>query len=249
MKRNRIIIEICVVIVFGVLIYFLLPPKIPVITYHDFTRGSVEDNMQISEEVFRKQMKFLKKHHYKSLTLKEMECFLEKKCRLPKRSVLITMDDGWKNELEIAAPILKEYNLHAVIFYVGSNIQGDSPNFMNQEDLERLKKDYPNIELASHTYQLHQEDAYLKSTIELQEDMKKEKEIISNPYFAYPYGKNSKNYLKALEKEGYHLAFTFGPEKEHRKCKRSDSPYLIPRLNFSTDVPMWKFILRLIWFR
>ena len=42
------------------------------------------------------------------------------------------------------------------------------------------------------------------------------------------------------------MAFTFGPGKEHRKASQKDDAYKIPRLNISNDMPLWKFILRII---
>ena len=246
MKRRWIIL-LLFVFFFGIGVYYVLPPKIAVLTYHDFVEDTIENNMQIREETFRRQMSFLKKHHYRTLKLKDIDCFLKHKCRLPKKSVLITMDDGWKRELTIAAPILKEYDLDAVIFYVGKNEDGENENFLNKEDLETLQEDYPNIEIASHSYNLHYPEAYLSSNADITKDIHHMKKIIKKPYYAYPYGKSTKEYRSALKKEGYKLGFTFGPDKEHRKLTIDDNPFLLPRLNFSTDVPMWKFILRLIW--
>ena len=205
--------------------------------------------MQITEKEFKEEMKYLKEQNYKTLTLKEMECYLKKTCKLPRKSVLITMDDGWKNELEIAAPILKKYGFHAVIFYIGENIEGKNKNFMNESDIKKLKKEYPNIELANHSYALHYEDAYKLEKEEIKEDLKKMKEINDSKYYAYPYGKYQKQYIEALKEENYKLAFTFGPDKKHRKVTEKDNVYEIPRLNISNGMTLWKFILRLNWYK
>lgn len=223
------------------------PVMIPVLTYHDFVEDNPTNSMQIQKKVFEEEMKYLSDHHYKSLTMKDIRCFLKKKCTLPRKSVLITMDDGWKNELTIAAPILKKYHLNATIFYIGEHYDGSNPNFMSSEDLELLQDEYPNIEIAHHSYALHYEDAYLLSKDEIQGDLKKVKELIPSNYYAYPYGRHSKQYQKALKEEDYSLAFTFGPGKEHRKLKQDDNIYELPRLNMSNGMPKWKFIMRLLW--
>ena len=194
-------------------------------------------------------MKYLKEQNYRTITLKELECFLEKKCKLARKAVLITMDDGWKNELKIAAPILKEYGFHAVIFYIGENIDKKNENFMTKEDLKILKEDYPNIELANHSYQLHYENAYQLEKEEIKKDLEKMKEINDSPYYAYPYGRYQEQYIEALKEENYKLAFTFGPDKKHRKATINDNVYEIPRLNMSNGMPLWKFILRLHWYQ
>lgn len=249
MKRLIVLIMFLVVVFIGLgITYILMPTKIPVLTYHDFVKENPQNNMQINEDVFRKEMKYLHDHHYKSLTLKDIECFINDKCKLPKKSVLITMDDGWKNELLIAAPILKEYNLNATIFYLGENYDGKNENFMDKNDLEKLKKEYPNIELANHSYSLHYEDAYLLDQKDISKDLKKMNKVNKSKYYAYPYGKYSKEYIKALKQENYSLAFTFGPDEKHRKLTKEDNIYEIPRLNMSNGMPMWKFILRLNWY-
>lgn len=248
MKKTLLVIFLALlcILVTLLIIYFNLPRKISVITYHNLTNDD-SSSMNINIDEFEKQVSYLAKHNYYSLTLKEVECYLDGSCSIPRKSVLITFDDGWKNNLTMAFPILKKYNLNATLFYIGNNYDGHNSNFINSDDLEIIRRDYKNIEIASHTYDLHVEDAYKLSVEELKNDMKKMKEIIDSPYIAYPYGHHSDNYHKALEEEGYKLAFTFGPDGEHRKLSRSDNKYELPRLNMSDGMPFWKFVLRLIW--
>lgn len=245
MKKIIIGVLIFIILIFSVLTIINLN-KLTVLTYHDFTNGKVNDPMQKNIYDFEREMEYLYKHNYKSLTLKDVKCFYDKKCKLKRKSVLITMDDGWKSELTLALPILKKYNLNAVIFYIGSNYDGHNDKFLNKENLEKIKKDYPNIEIASHTYDNHYEDAYLKSVTELNDDFTKMKDIVDTKYFAYPYGHYSDNYIESLKNNNYKLAFTFGPDKEHRKASIKDNRYKIPRLNLSTTYPLWKYKLKLI---
>ena len=244
----KLFIVLFVLILGGFIVSLCLPQKIPILTYHIFAEEGESDFMTITKEDFEWEMKYLKKHHYHTLTIEEIECFLEDSCKLPRKSVAITIDDGWKGTLDIAAPILKEYDFNAIMFYIGKNSNGENESFLSLEDIITLKEKYPNIVIASHTYNLHEEDAYLKSKEELKSDFQEMNNILSTSYFAYPYGKYSESYIEVLKEEGFHLAFTFGPDKEHRKLTKKDDPYLIPRLNTSGAMPHWKFILRLNWF-
>ena len=244
MKKICLIISIVIIslIIIGIIIYNLLPVKIAVLTYHDFTDGTINNNMQISYDAFEKEMKYLSDKHYNTITPNDLECFIKKECKLSRKSVLITFDDGWKNSTK-AIEILEKYNLKATIFYIGSNL--DNPNFMNIDDINDIKENHPNITLASHSYDLHYEDAYNKSYDDISSDFNKMKDIMDTKYFAYPYGLSSDNYKKVLSDNNFDLAFTFGPDKEHRKVSINDNKYTIPRLNYSTDIPLWKFKLRL----
>ena len=246
-KLIKILVSIIIVIaILYIILYISNKNKFTVLTYHDFIDGKVSNSMQKNIDEFEREMKYLHNHNYKTLTLDDVRCIYDKKCELENKSVLITMDDGWKSNLTLALPILKKYNLNAVIFYIGSNYDGHNDNFLNKEDLETIKKDYPNIEIASHTYDNHYEKAYLKSKEELNKDFTDMKNVIDTEYFAYPYGYYNDNYIEVLKDNDYSLAFTFGPEKEHKKANINDNRYEIPRLNVSTTYPFYKFVLRLI---
>lgn len=241
----KIAIIIVIIIAISVLLYFILPKKYAVLTYHDFTTGKASNPMQKNIKDFEKEMKYLHDHNYKTLTLKDVECYFDGKCKLPRKSVLITFDDGWMSEYELALPILKKYNFNAVIFYIGSNIDGHNKNYMSKTELDDIEKNYPNIEIASHSFDNHYEDAFQKSKDELMLDFKNMNILFDTKYFAYPYGKSSKAYEQALKESGYKLAFGFGPKNEHRKFSKNDNKYKIPRLNLSTDYSFFKFKLRL----
>lgn len=239
-----ILIILVIIILFIILIY--RKQTVAVLGYHNFTNLISEDNMQIEIKKFEKEMKYLKKHNYHTITLEEMSCFINKTCKLPRKSVLITMDDGYQSNYDLAFPILKKYNLNAVVFYLGVNYSSNSSIYMNKKTIEKAKKEYPNIEFASHSYDLHHEENYLLDYDKINNDFKKQENIISTKYFAYPYGNTSKNFEKSLKNNNYSLAFTFGPGKEHRKATQNDNKYYIPRLNISNDMPYWKFVLRLL---
>ena len=240
---KKVLIIFISIIILGIIVYNLLPTKIAVLTYHDFVEDKIENNMQIRLKTFEKEIKYLAKHNYKSITPDDLKCFINKKYNLSKKSVLITFDDGWKNSLK-AIDILDKYNMKATIFYIGSN--KDNPNFMSLDDINYIKDNHPNITIASHSYNLHYEDSYLKEYDDINNDFINMNKILDTKYFAYPYGLSSDNYKKVLEDNDYELAFTFGPNKEHRKVSVNDNKYMIPRLNFSTDIPLWKFKLRLL---
>ena len=80
----------------------------------------------------------------------------------------------------------------------------------------------------------------------LLKDIKKMKKIVNSKYYAYPFGEYNKDMLDALKENDYKMAFTFGPGEEHRKASKKDDKYLIPRLNISNDMPLWKYILRIL---
>jgi len=67
-----------------------------------------------SVDNFDKQMKFLSDNNYKTLSSEEFFLFKKGELKLPKKSVFITFDDGWRDNFIYAYPILKKYNLKAI---------------------------------------------------------------------------------------------------------------------------------------
>lgn len=97
--------------------------NLPVLMYHH-----VSDKpglVTLSPRTFRAQMKWLAESGWKTVTAAEVEAFYRGE-KLPRKSVMLTFDDGWLNNWLQAFPVLREFNLHAHIFLVTGQI-GNGP--------------------------------------------------------------------------------------------------------------------------
>ena len=101
--------------------------KIPVLMYHYFDDKTNVGAVVVKEE-FKKQIKYLKDNGYNTITIQELIDFKEGKKDLPKKSILITSDDGYLSNYEFMYPILKENNMKATIFVIGENIDNAKEN-------------------------------------------------------------------------------------------------------------------------
>lgn len=242
MKKIILIILSILIILF--LFLLLIPNKVAVLGYHSFTDKESTNDMIVSEKDFIKQMEFIKNNNMKTLTLDDMDCYMNKKCKIKRNSILITMDDGYLDNYRVAFPILKKYGLNAVVFLIGINTEKDAEGFFNKEFIEKTKKEYPNIEFASHGYNLHDIDTSNFSYDDYMKDFKLQEKILKTKYFAYPFGKSNKKMIKVLKDNNYKLAFDFGPK--FKKASNKDNKYEIPRLSINGSMPLWKFKLRLL---
>ncbi len=90
--------------------------KIPILTYHSIDNsGSV---ISTTPERFRSQMQYLSDSSFNVISLNEIATCIREKQPFPSRSLAITFDDGFKNNYDIAYPVLKEYGFSAIIFLV-----------------------------------------------------------------------------------------------------------------------------------
>lgn len=247
-KKFMIVLGIIIfLMIVGIGIYYALPNKVAVLGYHGVTNDpNLNNDMQLYVKKFEKQMAYLKRHNYKTLTMDEMKCYMNKKCKIKKNTVLLTFDDGRLNNLEYALPILKKYNFNAVLFIIGTNVFNDENGFLKEKDIEKIRKEYPNIEIASHSYDLHFHEAMQLKYEDYKNDFEKQSEWLDTKYYAYPYGDYNDDMIKVLKEKNYELAFGFGPNREFRKADNNDNKLVVPRLCINASMPMWKYKLRLL---
>ena len=88
-----------------------------VLPANDPRAGGADPLYTISPEEFADCLSFFKKH-YNVVSLEQM---LED-APLPERPLIITLDDGWADNAEYAAGLLKEADLPAVVFVAGAAV-------------------------------------------------------------------------------------------------------------------------------
>lgn len=89
-------------------------PSIPVLLYHGITVSEREDTMPLKK--FREQLLTLKKAGYQTITLTQLQNFLEGGGQLPTKPILITFDDARVDSFQYADPILAETGFRATMF-------------------------------------------------------------------------------------------------------------------------------------
>ena len=87
-----------------------------VLSEKDLNRNVIQPGMYVQDDVFERQMEFLK-DHFQILSLSELlGHWTEETSLQDKRYCVITFDDGWLDNYLYAYPILKRHNIPATIF-------------------------------------------------------------------------------------------------------------------------------------
>lgn len=97
---------------------------VPVLTYHKFS-DTVSDPMTVTASAFEAQMRFLKDNGYHVIPLDSLFDFMALKKQVPRKAVVITIDDGWRSAYDIAFPILRRYGYPATLFVYTDLITGN----------------------------------------------------------------------------------------------------------------------------
>jgi peptidoglycan/xylan/chitin deacetylase (PgdA/CDA1 family) len=80
----------------------------------------------LNPKIFEKQIEYLKQN-YNIISLPELQKLIKNKCIPKEKTVIITIDDGYKDNYLYAYPIFKRYNVPATIFLSTGNIEHNEP--------------------------------------------------------------------------------------------------------------------------
>lgn len=91
---------------------------IPILMYHSIVKDIADESesSHVEATLFDKQMAALVQNGYTTINFLDLKNYVEGLVRLPEKPILITMDDGYINNYELAFPIYKKYNLQATLF-------------------------------------------------------------------------------------------------------------------------------------
>ena len=121
------------------------------IMYHSIESEKNKGGIFIDE--FEEHIKWIKnKKTFKMEELKGLDY------TLPPNSILITFDDGYKNNYTLAFPILKKYNIKATIFLNTKFIEKDE-TYLNWDEIrEMYESGLIDFQLHTHSHQLTVKD-------------------------------------------------------------------------------------------
>jgi peptidoglycan/xylan/chitin deacetylase (PgdA/CDA1 family) len=128
--------------------------SLPVLVYHGVV--DTPDRFSLTPEKFQEQMIALKKSGYKTVTIEQVNDFINNHIELPDKSFLLTFDDGRKDSFYGADPILRAMDFNAVMFIATSmsidENKVDHPYYLLNSELKRMIKT-GRWEIQSHAVQ------------------------------------------------------------------------------------------------
>jgi peptidoglycan/xylan/chitin deacetylase (PgdA/CDA1 family)/GT2 family glycosyltransferase len=232
---------------------------LPVLMYHAFDAEGSGDRFVISKRRFARQMRLLSLLRYRVVPFAEVVEALREGGELPLRTVAITIDDGYLDNLEIAIPILRRHRFPATIFLVSRRIGARNDwadeggggaglagrPLLSAAQVRELRQDA--IAFGAHTRNhrnlLSVEGSELEA--ELAGSRADLEELLGESVktLAYPYGGFDERVAAAAGAAGYRGACTV----ESRLVRRGDDPLELPRLEVRGTEPLHRF-LRKLWF-
>jgi peptidoglycan/xylan/chitin deacetylase (PgdA/CDA1 family) len=128
------------VLIFIILLIAFNNKGIPVFLYHQ-----VNKNSDMSEKLFEEHLKIIKKNSMNTITVTDL---LNK--NIPKKSMLITLDDGYKDNYTNVFRLLKKYNMKATIFLNTQYMDNDN-RYLTWKNIKKMHESgYIDFQCHSH---------------------------------------------------------------------------------------------------
>ena len=203
---------------------------VPILCYHRFSAGTAgggSDNgrhgggkMTVSAANFGAQLDWLARNDFHVIPLAQLAGFLEGRQPLPKRSVVITIDDGYESVHRVALPLLRKYGFPATLFvytdFIGAS---DALSWGQLQDL--VASGLIDVQAHSRSHRnLIERDAgesderyrqALEAEVKVPREALERKLGGSVVHYAYPYGDANQSVLDALSRQRYQLGLTVTP--------------------------------------
>ena len=227
---------------------------VPVLSYHAFCEGRSPNRYVVSRRAFARQMAMLRLLGYRPIAFEELAQALREERPPPRKSVVVTIDDGYKDNLELAHPVLNRRGIPATIYLVSARIGGRSDweedpalagrPLLSSAEVALLQAD--GVRFGAHTRSHRSLPDASESEIAAEVGGSREDlQALGVPArtFAYPYGRRDERAVAAVEAAGFVGAGTTEP----RRARLDDSPLLVPRIEIRGGDSLPTFV-RKLWF-
>ena len=216
--------------------------RVPILMYHSFSDDpEVIDDMTVYIGDFKDHLTALRAAGYQPILYQELIDYVRYGTALPENPILISIDDGYQNNIDLAAPILEEAGFRAAIAVIGCSVGKTTykdtdtpitPHFALESAQAYVERGV--LDIHSHSYDMHQvaaldgedcrqgvlrmdgegESAYVEIlSADYLQSKTQIQEVLDVPcnVFTYPYGKYDELSEVALQSLGIEVTTTTNP--------------------------------------
>ncbi len=242
-KRRFLFIFLAVVIFITASLLLKQEYVVPIFMYHSVREDNPEGSkLIVSPKAFEAQMRFLVKNSYNVISLTRLAKIIKEKKKIPAKTVVITFDDGYRDNFLNAKPILEKYRMPATIFIAVDLIDTkvekseyfvDNSQFMSMDELKSLiNSEF--IDLGIHTFS-HEDLVKLQQQNDLIYQISDARKFLEEELncridsFSYPFGSFDKRIRSIVVQSGYSVAVATNPGKDYPK----DDLFALKRIRIS----------------
>jgi peptidoglycan/xylan/chitin deacetylase (PgdA/CDA1 family) len=183
---------------------------VPVLTYHRVAPLSAVGltDLKVDPANFVAELAALRKGGYHPITQAELFNALYRSEALPSKPIIISVDDGYVDDVTRILPALQRFHMVATFFVITGRMT--EPGFLSAVQIRELEQ--AGMDIGDHT--AHHVDLRAITPSELQMETagsrKVLERVLGHPvyFFAYPFGDFNAAVLQAVHAAGFTMAYT-----------------------------------------
>lgn len=190
--------------------------RIPIVVYHSVRpyipgESKYQDMYDVTPELLEQELKYLNANGFHTVTFADVASYFHIGTPLPEKPVILSFDDGWRNQFIFAFPLLQKYGAKGTFFIFTNPIEHKKEHWMTWDDIRIM--DRAGMEIGGHT-RTHPILREITSDAILDNEIGKGKQIIEERIghqittFAYPFGMFNAQTKAAVLRAGYQTART-----------------------------------------
>jgi peptidoglycan/xylan/chitin deacetylase (PgdA/CDA1 family) len=194
--------------------------------YHRLVDKVRNSGTEIKTEDFEKQMQALKDRGITVISLQDLLAWKRGEKSIPPRCAVITFDDGWKSQYEVAWPILKKFGYPVTLFIYTEGVRGGhfgGGEAITWEQLADMRDNGVDIQAHSATHQDLRKgydviakkkttgdeyEKWLQNEVAGCKQMLEQKLAVKVNCFAVPFGNYNEHVKEMARNTGYEAMFT-----------------------------------------
>jgi len=226
--------------------------QVPILFYHKVNYPPREvkiKGLYVTPFSFHWQMKYLKWRGYTSLSLDELYEGLQGKGKLPPKPIIITFDDGYRDNYLYAFPILKRFGFKATIFIITRDVGGHSgwedseetleESLLSWEEIEEMHRQGMDFQAHTHSHvNLNKlDDERIAAELKTSKTILEERLHKKVNFLCYPNGVFDERIKEITQKCGY-----WGGITTKRGMVNEDSDWFaLKRIGIKRKHQLWRF--------
>jgi peptidoglycan/xylan/chitin deacetylase (PgdA/CDA1 family) len=215
----------------------LIPPpnappssvRVPVLTYHRVAPLSAVGQLDLKVDPgnFAAELEALHAGGYHTIHQWQLFDALYKHGTLPSKPVLISVDDGYLDDVRTILPELQRWHMVATFFVITGRMT--EPGFLSADQIRQLER--AGMDIGDHTE--HHVDLRQLTPSELRNETAGSRRVLDGVLghpvytFAYPFGAYNAAVVSAVRTAGFTLAFTTAAGT----TASTTAPFTIPRVH------------------
>jgi len=224
--------------------------RVPILMYHYVSvppanADAIRRDLSVSPQAFEEQLRYLKDNGYQTISLDDLNRHLQRGDVLPEKPIILTFDDGYRDNFDFAFPLLVKYGFTGAFFLTTAPIDQENEAYLTWPQVTVMSRMGMDIEPHSYTHpDLRGKPLdYVVWQVIGSKEAIEERTGKTCRFFAYPSGLYDQQVVDVLRSAYFWGAFALQAGIEHS----SDGMFDLARMRVRGPDTLEQFIQKLNW--